>query len=98
MNKTKKEKLIINRLKELSQTIQKHNFLYHNLDKPKISDREYDILIKENNELEKEYPHLILEKSPNKIISTEENIDILIILISKLFLLLLKKGNFIFVL
>ena len=66
-----KEKLILNRLKELSNQIKKHNHLYHNLDKPKISDSEYDKLIEENNILEKKYPHLILEKSPNKIVGSK---------------------------
>ena len=34
-----KEKKIINRLKELADLIKKHNYNYHTLDKPKISDQ-----------------------------------------------------------
>ena len=60
------ESQIKKRLKELSILIKKHNNYYHNLDKPIISDGEFDKLIKENNELEKLYPTLILDDSPNK--------------------------------
>ena len=60
--------LIIKRLKELANEIEKHNNLYHNLDKPIISDAEYDDLIKENNKLENKYPDLILKNSPNYLI------------------------------
>ena len=41
-----KEKLILDKLKELSERIKEHNHYYHNLDKPKISDAEFDDLIK----------------------------------------------------
>ena len=60
------ESKIKKRLKELSILIKKHNNYYHNLDKPIISDGEFDKLIKENNKLEKLYPSLILDDSPNK--------------------------------
>ena len=60
-----KESKIAKRLKELSQKIKKHNILYHLKDSAKITDSEFDKLIKENNELEKKYPHLILKESPN---------------------------------
>ncbi len=61
-----KEKIILNRLKELSDLIKKHNYNYHTLDKPKISDKEFDKLVRENDALEKKYPNLILNDSPNK--------------------------------
>ena len=65
------ETSIKKRLSELSKEITKHNHLYHNLDNPKISDSEYDKLIKENNLLEKNYPHLILNNSPNKLVGAK---------------------------
>ena len=71
MKKNKDEKLIVKRLKELSKIIKKHNFYYHNKDKPRISDSDYDLLLNENNELEKKYPHLILSDSPNKLIGSK---------------------------
>ena len=61
MKKTKIEVSVLKRLEELSKQIEKHNYYYHNLDKPRISDGEYDKLIKENDQLEKKYPNLILK-------------------------------------
>ena len=62
---------IINELKDLSKKIKKHNKLYHKYDKPEVSDLEFDTLIKRNNYLEKKYPHLILDYSPNKNIGSD---------------------------
>ncbi len=70
MNK-RNEKSILKRLKELSVLIKKHSNYYYNLDKPIISDKEYDSLIFENNVLEKKYPHLILDESPNFIVGAK---------------------------
>ena len=61
-----KEEIILKRLKELADLIKKHNYNYHTLDKPKITDQEFDKLVKENDTLEKKYPSLILKNSPNK--------------------------------
>ena len=54
---------IIKRLKELAKLIDKHNHHYHNEDKPKINDAEYDKLVRENLELESKYPKLKLTES-----------------------------------
>ena len=54
---------IIKRLKELAKLIDKHNHHYHNEDKPKINDAEYDKLVRENLELELKYPKLKLTES-----------------------------------
>ena len=48
-----KEEKILERLKKLSDLIKKHNYNYHTLDKPKITDKEIDKLVKENDVLEK---------------------------------------------
>ncbi len=61
-----KDEIILKRLKELADLIKKHNYNYHTLDKPKITDQEFDKLVKENDFLEKKYPNLILKNSPNK--------------------------------
>ena len=61
-----KEEIILRRLKELADLIKKHNYKYHTLDRPVITDKEYDNLVKENDALEKKYPRLILKDSPNK--------------------------------
>lgn len=52
------------RIAELTRTIEYHNDLYYNLDEPEISDFEYDALLRELEELEKEFPQLRLPSSP----------------------------------
>ena len=65
---------IIKRLNELAKLINKHNHHYHNEDKPKINDDEYDKLVKENLELELKYPKLKLsESTSNKVGSKIQN-------------------------
>ena len=75
MKKNKDDnQIIINRLKELDKLINKHNHHYHNEDKPKISDAEYDELVRKNYELESKYPELKLNDSTsNKIGSKIQN-------------------------
>ena len=70
MNQLRK-KDILNRLNQLAVLIEKHNQHYHNEDKPLISDSEFDKLVKENNELEKKFPDLKLEISPNNNIGSK---------------------------
>ena len=48
-----KEEKILKRLKELADLIKKHNYNYHTLDKPKITDQEFDKLVKENDTFRK---------------------------------------------
>ena len=67
-NNLKNDMLAKKRLQELASLINKHNILYHQKDKPIISDSEFDNFLKENNLIEKKFPHLILHNSPNKII------------------------------
>jgi len=63
-----KDTNIKKRLNELTKIIHKHNILYHEKDNPEISDRDFDSLIKEYNEIEKNFPHLTKNKGPNKSI------------------------------
>ena len=56
------------RLKEISKQIQYHNKLYHEKDKPEISDSKFDELIKESNFLEARFPNLSSKYSPNKLV------------------------------
>jgi DNA ligase (NAD+) len=54
-----------NELMRLAKQIAHHNRRYHAEDAPEISDAEYDILVRRNNELEREFPHLVRPNSPN---------------------------------
>ncbi len=67
-NKPVNEKEISKRLRNLASLIHKHNKLYHQKDRPEITDKDFDKLVKENYVLERKFPHLILENSPNKFV------------------------------
>ncbi|MGE5304615.1 MAG: NAD-dependent DNA ligase LigA [Alphaproteobacteria bacterium] len=51
---------------QLRQEIEKHNYQYHVLDDPLISDAEYDRLFRRLLELEKQHPALISPDSPTQ--------------------------------
>ena len=54
------------RIDELRREIRHHDYLYYVLNKPEISDAEYDKLMQELRELEKMYPDLITPDSPTQ--------------------------------
>ncbi|MGI6036782.1 MAG: NAD-dependent DNA ligase LigA [Limnochordia bacterium] len=54
------------RIEELRELISQHDYHYHVLDAPLISDAEYDRLYRELVELEEKYPHLITPDSPTQ--------------------------------
>ena len=57
------------RIERLRQVINHHNYLYHVLDKPEISDAAFDSLKHELYKLEQEYPDLITPDSPTQRVS-----------------------------
>ena len=63
---SKKDKIILDEIKELVIKINYHDQLYYNENKQKISDTEYDALRKDLENLETKYPHLMLPESPSK--------------------------------
>ena len=58
-----------NRIDWLRSKIRGHDYLYYVLNQPKISDRQYDKLFAELNELEHQNPHLITADSPTQRLS-----------------------------
>lgn len=54
------------RIKELRKLIEYHNDRYYNKDSPEISDFEYDIMLRELEELEAKYPQFAQADSPTK--------------------------------
>ena len=58
--------------KKLRSEIEYHNNLYYNEDKPIISDMEYDKLMRELKDFEKNYPELLEEKDNEKNSPTQK--------------------------
>ncbi len=61
----------IKRIAELRTEINYHNYRYHALDAPEISDSQFDILFKELCTLENHYPNLITVDSPTQRVGIE---------------------------
>jgi len=57
---------IEHRIEELRETINHHNYRYYVLDRPEISDAEYDTFMRELKRLETERPELIALDSPTQ--------------------------------
>ncbi|MFA7537026.1 MAG: NAD-dependent DNA ligase LigA, partial [Desulfuromonadales bacterium] len=51
---------------ELSRELHRHNYLYHVLDRPEISDAEYDRLYRELLIIEEAFPELATPASPSQ--------------------------------
>src|SRR5213594_1049066 len=54
------------RIRELREQLDRHNHLYHVEARPQISDREYDRLMAELIDLERDNPELITPDSPTQ--------------------------------
>src|SRR5947208_2147200 len=59
------------RINELREQLNHHNFLYHVEARPQISDREYDRLMQELIDVERENPDLITPDSPSQRVGGE---------------------------
>ena len=62
---------ISKRIRELTDLLNKYNYEYYILDKPSVSDFEYDRLMQELIKLEEKYPNLKLADSPSGRVGTE---------------------------
>jgi len=59
-------KSILKRIEQLRRQIEHHNYCYYVLDRPEITDAEYDRLFDELAKLEAEHPHLVTPDSPTQ--------------------------------
>ena len=59
------------RAAELHETLDHHSYLYYVLDRPEISDAEYDALYRELQELEERFPELRTPDSPTQRVGGE---------------------------
>ena len=59
------------RIAELRKLISYHNYRYFVLDDPVVSDREYDLLLRELQALEAEHPDLVTADSPTQRVGAE---------------------------
>ena len=62
---------IKNRIKEISDLLNKYNYEYYILDRPSVSDVEYDRLMQELVSLEEKYPEYKLDSSPTSRVGSE---------------------------
>ena len=54
------------KVRELRTQLEHHNYRYHVLDDPEVSDAEYDRLMRELKALEEQYPDLVTPDSPTQ--------------------------------
>ncbi len=54
------------KIQKLSKELSQHNYNYYILSRPSISDYEFDMLLKELEALEKQFPHLVDANSPTQ--------------------------------
>jgi len=66
MDNTMDEKAAADRIEDLRQQINYHNYRYYVLDQPVVSDAEYDRLMKELSSLEEAHPELVTPNSPTQ--------------------------------
>lgn len=64
-----------NRIKALRQQIEQHNHSYYVLHEPSISDYDFDMLLKELEDLETQYPEFFDENSPTQRVGNDINLE-----------------------
>lgn len=60
-----------NRIEELRQQINEHNYRYYIMDSPVVSDAQYDLLMRELMDIEDQNPELITPDSPTQRVGAE---------------------------
>ena len=59
------------KIKTLTDEINFHNYQYHGMDDPKISDHDFDQMVRALHDLEKNYPQLIQADSPTQRVGSK---------------------------
>ncbi|MEW6041731.1 MAG: NAD-dependent DNA ligase LigA, partial [Elusimicrobiota bacterium] len=62
---------VVKKAEELRKAIRHHDHCYYVLNRPEISDYDYDMLMKELEGLEKDYPELITPDSPTQRVGSD---------------------------
>jgi DNA ligase (NAD+) len=62
---------LVERIERLRALLHYHSYLYHTLDKPEITDAEYDALMHELRTLEAQHPELVTPDSPTQRVGAE---------------------------
>ncbi|MBL4679921.1 MAG: NAD-dependent DNA ligase LigA [Pseudomonadales bacterium] len=62
---------LVEELAQLRKTINHHNYRYHSLDSPELSDAQFDLLFRRLREIETEHPELVSEDSPSQRIGAK---------------------------
>lgn len=65
------EKEAFEKIRKLRDELQEHNYRYYNLDEPSISDYEFDMMMKELQKLEAEFPQFDNPNSPSRRVGGE---------------------------
>ena len=63
------------RIKRFREEIEKHNYNYYVLSQPEISDFEYDLMMNDLVELEKQFPEFQDSNSPSQRVGSDINIE-----------------------
>ncbi len=66
---------IAQRIADLRQELEKHNYLYYVLSQPTISDYDYDMMLKELEALEKQHPEYADPNSPTQRVGSDINTE-----------------------
>ena len=63
------------RIADLRNELERHNYLYYVLSQPEISDYDYDMMFKELEKLEREHPEFADPNSPTQRVGSDINVE-----------------------
>ncbi|HOI48356.1 MAG TPA: NAD-dependent DNA ligase LigA, partial [Prolixibacteraceae bacterium] len=66
---------ISNRIKRLRKELNEHNYRYYVLSEPSISDFEFDMKMRELEQLEQQHPEFFDPNSPTQRVGSDRNLE-----------------------